>query len=132
MIFGKLKDKINIQSCLVGHGKEICNCFIFNKRLAYISDVNFFYKKSEKYFYNLKYLILDCLRYKYHPSHFNLEEALQIVSKYKPRKTILTNLHSDMDYEDLKKKLPKNIVPAYDGLRLNLFNFFNFGSNLIR
>ena len=41
------------------------------------------------------------------------------LSDYKG-KTILTNLHSDMDYQTLKKKLPQNIYPAYDGLELSL------------
>ena len=33
---------------------------------------------------------------------------------------ILTNLHSDLDYNELLRKLPKNIKPAYDGLILNI------------
>ena len=36
----------------------------------------------------------------------------------KPKKTILTNLHSTLDYEKLKKKLPKNVYPAFDGMKL--------------
>ena len=40
--------------------------------------------------------------------------------KLKPKKTILTNLHHDIDYDTLSKILPKDIVPAYDGLKLNL------------
>jgi phosphoribosyl 1,2-cyclic phosphate phosphodiesterase len=41
------------------------------------------------------------------------------VNIVKPKKTILTNLHVDLDYFDLKKKLPKNIVPAFDSLSFN-------------
>jgi len=65
---------------------------------------------------NLKYFVVDCLRYTYHPSHFNLSYVLELTKKIKPKKTILTNLSVDIDYHDLKKKLPKNIIPAYDGL----------------
>ena len=36
-----------------------------------------------------------------------------------PKKSNLTNLHVDLDYFKLKKKLPKNIIPAYDGLSFN-------------
>ena len=57
---------------------------------------------------------------KYHPSHLNLEQCLKLIKEFKPKKAILTNLHSDLDYDFLKKRLPKNIVPAYDGLSLNL------------
>ena len=50
----------------------------------------------------------------------NLEKVLELIAKFKPKKAILTNLHSDLDYEILRKKLPKNILPAYDGLTLTL------------
>ena len=54
-----------------------------------------------------------------HPSHFNYKDAINISKKLNPKKTILTNLHVDLDYNKLKKKLPSNIVPAYDGLNFN-------------
>ena len=71
-------------------------------------------------FKKLKYLIIDCLRYNEHPSHYNLNEVLDLVKQIKPKKTILTNLNSDMDYHTLKNKIPNNIIPAYDGLKLKL------------
>ena len=43
-----------------------------------------------------------------------------MIEIFKPKKSILTNLHTDLDYNELKKKLPKNIVPAYDGLTVSL------------
>ena len=78
------------------------------------------YKKDYKYFKYLNYFVIDCLRYKEHPSHFNLEQVLNLIKFLNPRKSILTNLHSDMDYRDLKKILPKNITPAYDGMTFSL------------
>ena len=56
---------------------------------------------------------------KYLQSKVNLESALDIIKLFKPKKTILTNLHTDLDYNILKKRLPKNVVPAYDGLSIN-------------
>ena len=47
-------------------------------------------------------------------------EVLELVSILKPKKTILTNLHIDLDYNNLKRILPKNIVPAYDGMNFKL------------
>ena len=78
------------------------------------------YKKDYKYFKNLKYFIIDCLRYDKHPSHYNLYDVLNLIKIFKPKKSILTNLHSDLDYNKLKKILPKNILPAYDGMSFNL------------
>ena len=115
-----LKKKIRIKPIKVNHGKVKSTCYIIDRKLAYISDVSKIFNKDFKHFKNLKYLIIDCLWYRYHPSHFNLELALKMAKLFKPKKTILTNLHSDLDYNELRKNLPKNISPAYDGLTLIL------------
>jgi phosphoribosyl 1,2-cyclic phosphate phosphodiesterase len=112
--------KIPIKSISVDHGKVKSNCFIIDKKLAYISDISDISKKDFKYFKNLKYLIIDCLWYNFHPSHFNLEKSLFFIKKFKPSKAILTNLSPVLDYNELKKLLPKNVMPAYDGLTINL------------
>ncbi len=114
------KKKINIKPILVEHGRVNSICYIINKKLAYISDVSQIYKKDFKYFKNLKYIIIDCLWYRKHPSHYNLDESLSMIKLFSPEKAILTNLHTDLDYDVLKKKLPKKIFPAYDGLTLKL------------
>jgi phosphoribosyl 1,2-cyclic phosphate phosphodiesterase len=111
-------DIINIDSFNVTHGMINATGFVFDK-IAYISDCNKISKKSLKKLLNLNYLIIDCLRKEKHPSHFNYDDALELIKKIKPKKSILTNLHVDLDYFKLKKKLPKNIIPAYDGFNFN-------------
>ena len=49
--------------------------------------------------------IVDALRQAPHPSHFNLEEALAWIARVKPKRAILTNLHSDMDYASSARQL---------------------------
>ena len=98
----------------VTHGMINASGFMFEK-VAYISDCNRIPIKSLQYLYNLEYLVIDCLREKKHPSHLNLNDALKLIKILKPKKTILTNLHIDLDYDYLRKKLPPNIVPAFDG-----------------
>ena len=112
--------KINILTVPVKHGIIQSMAYIVNKRLAYLPDVNEILKKDYSFFTNLKYIVIDCLRYKKHPSHYNFDEVIEIFKLLKPYKMILTNLHSDLDYKELSNKLPKNIIPAYDGLTLNL------------
>ena len=87
--------------------------------IAYISDCNKINNSVSKKLLKLKYLIIDCLRKEKHPSHFNFDDAISFIKLVKPQKAILTNLHVDMDYFDLKRKLPKNIIPAFDGLNFN-------------
>ena len=89
-------------------------------KVAYLSDCNGINKKDYKDLSNLKYLIIDCLKINPHPSHFNLDQAIKVSNLLKPKKTILTNLHTDLDYNFLKKNLPKHIRPAYDGLSINI------------
>ena len=114
----KNNNSLTIQPFEVMHGMIKSTAYVFEK-IAYISDCNKIPKKHYKNLYNLNYLIIDCLRNKKHPSHFNYEDALELIKKIKPKKSILTNLHVDLDYLKLKKKLPKNIIPAYDGLSFN-------------
>jgi len=80
-------------------------------------------KKKLKKLYNLNILIIDCLKFKKHKTHLNYYEAIKYIKILKPKKTILTNLHSDIDYKKLKNKLAKltnNIVPAYDGMKIKI------------
>ena len=116
---GKDDEKINFKTAKVKHGKTKSLVYIF-ENTAYISDCNDLSIIKVEELKNLKFLIIDCLKIKKHPSHFNLEECLFIHKKLEPRKTILTNLHYDLDYNSLLKKLPKNVKPAYDGLNLQL------------
>ena len=110
--------KLNIKAFDVVHGMIKATGFLFEK-VAYISDCNKITKNSLKNLFNLEYLVIDCLRREKHPSHFNYNEALELVKIVKPKKTIFTNLHTDLDYDYLIKKLPKNVIPAYDGLSFN-------------
>ena len=64
--------------------------------------------------------VVDALRYRPHPSHFSVADALGWIERIKPRRAILTNLHSDLDYEALRVSLPAGIEPAYDGMQLEL------------
>ena len=114
----KENTKFDIEPFDVEHGMIKSTGYLFDK-IAYISDCSKISKSVSKKLKNLNVLIIDCLRKKRHPSHFNFDDAINYIKMVKPKKAILTNLHVDMDYFYLKKKLPKNIIPAYDGLTFN-------------
>ena len=119
-IFKNKNNQIMIESIPTEHGKIESICYLINRKLAYASDISLFYKKDYKKLTKLDYLIVDCLWYRNHSAHFNLDQVLDLVKILLPKKTILTNMHSDLDYGHLKKILPKNIVPGYDGMSVNL------------
>jgi phosphoribosyl 1,2-cyclic phosphate phosphodiesterase len=115
MIF-KSNENLNIKTIPVPHGKIMCMSFVFNKKLAYASDLHDIYKKDLKYFKKLKFLVIDCLRYSKHPAHLNFDDCIKLIKYLKPKRAILTNLHADIDYNYIKKYLPKNVSPGYDGM----------------
>ena len=114
----KLDRSISINSFDINHGEINSTAYVF-KNIAYLSDCNAIPNKSVKYLKNLDILVIDCLRKSKHPSHFNYDEAITISKQLNPRKTILTNMHVDLDYDKVKKKLPRNILPGFDGLNFN-------------
>ena len=116
---GKHKEKVFFETTKVTHGKTHSTAYIFEK-VAYISDCNDLSIVKMKQFKKLNTLIIDCLKYDKHPSHYNLDEVLHIHEILKPKKTILTNLFYDVDYDVLLKKLPSNVKPAYDGMKIYL------------
>ena len=79
-----------------------------------------FPKSSEKYLYNLDLWIVDCVRFEPHYSHSHFDQTISWIQKFKPKKAILTNLSPVLDYDYLKKVLPKKVIPAFDGLTINL------------
>ena len=120
LTFSNKNKKIHIKCVPVTHGSIKSLSFIINNNCAYAPDVNKIHNMHLKNFKNLKYFIVDCFRIKKHPTHYNLNEVLNLIKIIKPKKTILTNLHTDLDYNYLLKILPNNVIPAHDGLTLNL------------
>lgn len=86
--------------------------------VLYLPDVSAIPESSLPFFDGLDCLILDALRYRPHVSHFNVEQALAVHKQVKPKRTVLTNLHIDLDYETLKAETPDSVEPAYDGLEI--------------
>jgi phosphoribosyl 1,2-cyclic phosphate phosphodiesterase len=89
-------------------------------RLAYSCDVSGLPDESLKLLRDIDVWIVDALRHKPHPSHFSLEESLAWIERVRPRRAVLTNLHTDLDYETLRRSLPAGIEPAFDGMTIEL------------
>jgi len=87
---------------------------------VYTPDVSDIPRESWGALENLELWIIDGLRYAGHPSHFSVNDALSWIDRFKPKRAVLTNMHSDLDYEVLRQSLPAGVIPAYDGMRLTL------------
>ena len=87
--------------------------------LAYLTDVKFISKEELVKLKELDVLVLSCLRESAHSTHLNLEEALDLVHKIKPKKTYFTHIsHLFGTHEEISKKLPKDVFLAYDNLEI--------------
>jgi phosphoribosyl 1,2-cyclic phosphate phosphodiesterase len=86
--------------------------------LAYSCDVSDVPPESLTSVTGLDVWIVDALRYKPHPSHFSVADALRWIGTVKPARAIFTHMHSDLDYGALKRELPAHIEPGYDGMTI--------------
>lgn len=65
-------------------------------------------------------LVTDCLRYEKHPTHANLEMAMDLATRTGARHTVLTHMDKSLDYATLCAQLPAAIEPGFDGLTIDL------------
>ena len=79
---------------------------------AYTPDVNDIPAESWPALENLELWIIDGLRYAGHPSHFSVNDALSWIERFKPKRAVITNMHSDLDYEVLRQSLPAGRDPG--------------------
>jgi phosphoribosyl 1,2-cyclic phosphate phosphodiesterase len=83
---------------------------------AYSPDISGFVDGSEAQLEGLDLWIVDALRHTPHPSHFSLRQALDWIERLAPKRAILTHMTPELDYATLKRELPPNVEPAYDGM----------------
>jgi phosphoribosyl 1,2-cyclic phosphate phosphodiesterase len=110
---------ISVLPILQEHGDISSLGFRFDG-LAYSCDLSGLPEASVAALTGTEVWILDALRYRPHPSHLSVDEALAWIDRIKPHRAILTNLHTDLDYEALKARLPPHVEPAFDGLAVTL------------
>ena len=84
--------------------------------VAYSSDVVNLDEAAFEALAGVSVWIVDALRWRPHPTHAHVERALDWIAQVRPARAILTNLHIDLDYDDLARQLPEGVEPAFDGL----------------
>jgi phosphoribosyl 1,2-cyclic phosphate phosphodiesterase len=100
----------------VQHGAEECVGYRI-RNMAYVTDCSYIPAPSIERLKGLSVLILDCVQLEPHGTHYNLTQALQTIEELNPGKTFLTHLGHKFDYHPKwRKKLPKDVFFAYDGL----------------
>ncbi len=88
--------------------------------IAYCTDTNGIPPASRDKLRGLDVLIIDCLRREPHTTHFGLKESLAVAAYLAPKRTLLTHISHDLDYEEVSTELPPNVEFAYDGMSIAL------------
>ena len=108
----------------VPHGPESdVHGYLFSradiKLVAYLSDCSSLPNETSDLIRGVKVLIIDALRHKPHPTHMNVEQALEAASRVQPLRTYFTHISHELP-QSAEADLPPNTFIAYDGLRLEL------------
>jgi phosphoribosyl 1,2-cyclic phosphate phosphodiesterase len=101
------------------HGKIISQGLRF-RDVVYSTDFSEIPEESIVYLQNLKVWVVDCLRYYYSPTHSHLEKTLSLIERHRPKLAILTHMSHDIDYDEISKILPKNVIAAFDNMKIEL------------
>jgi phosphoribosyl 1,2-cyclic phosphate phosphodiesterase len=110
---------LEIQPVPVLHGGMGVLGFRFGNA-AYVTDCNQIPRASMEMLRGLDFLVLDALRWKPHPTHFNIEQALMVVDELRPGRCYLTHTTHDLEYVATNAILPPGVELAYDGLSLGV------------
>ena len=84
--------------------------------LAYLTDCSTVPPPAMERLRGLDVLVLGALRFRSHPTHMSIPEALELAATLGPRRTILTHLSHEVDYERDNANLPEDVELAYDGM----------------
>lgn len=87
---------------------------------AYLTDASGVSESSRAQLRSLDTVIVDCLRWEPHPTHFSLPEALALIADLRPRQAWLTHVSHSLEHASTNARLPDNVRMAYDGLRFEI------------
>ena len=112
-------NNIEIQTFKHNHGSIDVQTYRIGK-FAYSTDLKNFYKNDIDNLQDLDLWVVGLLRSDPHPSHAGLEQIFDYIKYIKPKKTIFTHMTALLDEEKLISECPKNILPAFDGMEIEI------------
>jgi len=110
---------VGVKPIEIYHGPQMIYGYRIND-FAYLTDCSGIPEKSREKLAGLKVLIMGALRFRPHPTHFSLEQALDEIKLLKPRRAILTHLGHSFDYQEMNSILPEGVELAYDGMMIEV------------
>jgi phosphoribosyl 1,2-cyclic phosphate phosphodiesterase len=87
---------------------------------AYVTDCSFIPEASKELLRGLDVLVLDALRYRPHPTHFTVQEAIEVAAELGAGRTVLTHIAHEIDHDAPAMPMPPGVEFGYDGLAFDL------------
>ncbi len=112
-------NELKIQSFEQDHGFTSSTGFRINN-FAYCTDVLNLNDYALNRLKNLDLWIVDCLRFEPHKTHAHFDKVMKWIKLLAPKKTVLTHMNYEVDYDNIMSKVPKNCIAAYDGLKIKV------------
>ena len=103
-----------------GHGRLPSWGFRFGRAFAYSPDVHHLPEAAFEALRGVRIWIVDALRDAPHPSHAHVERTLGWIERVRPELAVLTHMNHELDYAELRDRLPPGVVPAHDGMVLDI------------
>ena len=110
----------------IRHGQREIFAYRFeceNQTLVYATDCSQIPETSWPLFEGADVLIVGALRHKEHPTHFNIEQALEVVERIQPKRAFFTHIAHELGHEATNQMLPQNVALAFDNQRCDLREF---------
>lgn len=112
---------LRVEPLPVSHGSLEVTAFRIGG-FAYVTDCNLIPEETCARLMGLELLVIDALRFKKHPTHMTVNQALSYIERLKPRRALLTHISHDIKHADTSEHLPENVEIAYDGLAVELMH----------
>lgn len=117
---GKGFRPVEVKMLEVMHGRLPILCFRIGP-LGYVTDASSFPEKTIEELQGIDTLVVNALRINSHPSHQNLDEALEIVRRVSPREAYFTHMSHEIGLASrIDAGLPPNVHFAFDGLTVEI------------
>jgi len=113
-------DGVEVTPIEVLHGRLPVTCYRFGN-FAYLTDVKTISEAEKEKLKGVKVLVVNALRQESHPTHFNLKDAIEFVKEINPKRAYFSHISHKLGFHDeVEKTLPKNVLLAYDGLKIEV------------
>jgi len=103
------------------HGSLPIAGYIFNQKIAYITDAKKLPAPSKEKLKGIELLIVNALHHRPHKMHMNLKESLKLIEELQPHQAVLTHISHHMGlYDDINLQLPENVQMGFDGMQVEI------------